>query len=82
MAQTMTRVDQNAYLYCFAYAETGKRASLGAYHGEELKFLSDSFPSDWEHVGKLLPQLVYFFLRLTIYEERYGRREGKLRATV
>jgi hypothetical protein len=26
----------------------GKRAPLGAYHGEELMFLSDSFPSDWE----------------------------------
>jgi carboxylesterase type B len=22
---------------------------LGAHHGEELKFLSDSFPDDWEH---------------------------------
>jgi para-nitrobenzyl esterase len=49
MAQSMTRVGQKAYLYCFTYAETGKRAPLGAYHGEELKFLSDSFPSDWEH---------------------------------
>jgi para-nitrobenzyl esterase len=49
MAQAMTRVGQKGYLYEFSYAETGKRASLGAYHGEELKFLSDWFPADWEH---------------------------------
>jgi len=49
MAQAMTRVGQSAYLYHFTYAETGKRALLGAYHGVELTFLSDSFPSDWEH---------------------------------
>lgn len=33
----------------FTYVETGKRASLGAYHGLELKFLSREFPHDWEH---------------------------------
>ena len=49
MAQAMTRAGQPAYLYCFTYAESGKRAHLGADHGEELKFLSDSFPADWEH---------------------------------
>ena len=49
MARAMARTGERAYLYYFTYAETGKRASLGAYHGEELKFLSDSFPSDWEH---------------------------------
>ena len=49
LAQAMARAGQKAYLYYFTYAETGKRADLGAYHGEELTFLSDSFPSDWEH---------------------------------
>ncbi len=49
LAQAMTRAGQKAYLYYFTYAETGKRAQLGAYHGEELKFLSNSFPSDWQH---------------------------------
>jgi para-nitrobenzyl esterase len=49
VARAMTRMGQNAYLYYFTYAEKGKRAYLGAYHGEELKFLSDSFPDDWEH---------------------------------
>ena len=49
MARTMTDSGQKAYLYYFTYAEKGKRAHLGAYHGEELKFLSDSFPDDWEH---------------------------------
>jgi hypothetical protein len=42
----MTRANQKAYLYYFTYAETGKRAHLGAYHGEELQFQSDSFPAD------------------------------------
>jgi para-nitrobenzyl esterase len=42
---------QRAYLYYFTYADTGKRARLGAHHGEELFFLTDSFPSDWEHAS-------------------------------
>jgi para-nitrobenzyl esterase len=49
MARAMTRVGQRAYLYDFSFVETGKRASLGAYHGMELKFLSNSFPANWEH---------------------------------
>jgi para-nitrobenzyl esterase len=49
MVLAMTHVGQKAYLYSFTYRETGKRAPLGAYHGEELQFLSDSFPTDWEH---------------------------------
>jgi len=49
MARAMTSAGQKAYLYRFTFSETGKRAQLGAYHGEELRFLSDSFPSDWEH---------------------------------
>lgn len=49
MARAMARVGEKAYLYYFTYAETGKRAALGAYHGEELTFLSDSFPTDWGH---------------------------------
>jgi para-nitrobenzyl esterase len=51
LAQTMAYRGQNAYLYLFTYAEKGKRAKLGAYHGEELYFLSNSYPSDWEHDG-------------------------------
>jgi para-nitrobenzyl esterase len=49
MARALTRAGQKAYLYHFTYAETGKRAPLGAYHGEELSFLSGSFPDGWEH---------------------------------
>jgi para-nitrobenzyl esterase len=49
MAQAMTSAGQKAYLYYFTYAESGTRAHLGAYHGEELQFLCDSFPADWEH---------------------------------
>lgn len=51
MARNMKRAGQRAYLYYFKYVESGKRAKLGAYHGEELKFLSDSFPDDWQHDG-------------------------------
>jgi para-nitrobenzyl esterase len=49
MARSMTRAGQRAYLYSFTYVETGKRTPLGAYHGQELKFLSGEFPNDWEH---------------------------------
>jgi para-nitrobenzyl esterase len=49
MARAMARVGQKGYLYECSYAEMGKRAPLGAYHGVELNFLSDSFPGDWEH---------------------------------
>ncbi|MGC2108488.1 MAG: carboxylesterase family protein [Candidatus Korobacteraceae bacterium] len=49
MARSMRHAGQNAYLYYFTYAETGKHAHLGAYHGLELEFLSNSFPPDWEH---------------------------------
>jgi para-nitrobenzyl esterase len=49
MAKATARSGQKAFLYYFTFAENGKRAHLGAYHGEELYFLADSFPSDWEH---------------------------------
>lgn len=49
LARAMTRAGESAYLYYFTFAETGKRASLGAYHGEELNFLSNIFPGDWQH---------------------------------
>jgi hypothetical protein len=39
---------KKAYLCDFSFAETGKRAPLGAYHGEELYLLSNSFPADWQ----------------------------------
>src|SRR5271157_3246032 len=32
--------------------------------------------------GELLPQLIYFCLRLAVYKERYGWRKGVVRATV
>lgn len=47
MAQAMARIGEPAFLYLFTWTETGKRARLGAYHGEELAFLSDTFPHDW-----------------------------------
>ena len=48
MARAMTRAGVKAYLYYFSYVDAGKRSALGAFHGEELSFLSDSFPSDWK----------------------------------
>jgi para-nitrobenzyl esterase len=47
MARSMTRAQQPAYLYLLTWIESGKRASLGAHHGEELPFLDDAYPSNW-----------------------------------
>ena len=47
MAQALARIGQRTYLYRLSYRPTGPRAALGAFHGEELYFLSDSFPPDW-----------------------------------
>ena len=52
IAQAMARAGVKSYLYYFTYVNPGKRARLGAHHGEELFFLSDSFPSDWERTDK------------------------------
>jgi para-nitrobenzyl esterase len=49
VSRAMTHANEKAYLYYFTYSETGKRAKLGAYHGEELMFLSNVFRPDWEH---------------------------------
>lgn len=48
LAQAMTKAGAKSYLYYFTYAGAGTRARLGAHHGEELFFLTGSFPSDWE----------------------------------
>jgi para-nitrobenzyl esterase len=47
MARAMTRAGKPAYLYLLTWIQTGKRASLGAYHCEELPFLDDAYPSSW-----------------------------------
>jgi para-nitrobenzyl esterase len=47
MARAMTRAQQPAYLYLLTWTQTGKQASLGAHHGEELPFLDDAYPSNW-----------------------------------
>jgi para-nitrobenzyl esterase len=49
MAVNAVRSGQPAYLYNFIFAESGKRASLGAHHGLELNFLADAYPPDWQH---------------------------------
>jgi para-nitrobenzyl esterase len=47
MARAMTRAQQPTYLYLLTWIQTGKRASLGAHHGEELPFLDNAYPSNW-----------------------------------
>ena len=47
IAASTARAQQPAYLYLLTWIETGKRASLGAHHGEELPFLDDAYPSNW-----------------------------------
>lgn len=49
IAQAMTQAGVRPYLYYFTFVDPGKRSRLGAHHGEELFFLSDSFPTDWQH---------------------------------
>jgi para-nitrobenzyl esterase len=51
IAQAMTRAGAPSYLYYFTYVDPGLRARLGAHHGEELFFLTGSFPGDWEHTS-------------------------------
>jgi para-nitrobenzyl esterase len=46
-ARSMTRAGQRAYLYYFTYPATGKLASLGAFHGEELMVLSGGYWKGW-----------------------------------
>ena len=60
IAQAMAKAGEKAYLYYFTYADPGTRSRLGAHHGEELFFLSDSFPSDWNQTekGKSLEELM------------------------
>ena len=50
MARAMSRIGEPAYLYRFTWADGGQRAKLGACHGEELYFVSDTFPRDWTYV--------------------------------
>ena len=47
IARAMTRAQQPAYLYLLTWIQSGKHASLGAHHGEELPFLDDAYPSNW-----------------------------------
>ena len=52
IAQAMAKAGVKSYLYYFTYVDPGKRSRLGAHHGEELFFLSNSFPSDWKPTGE------------------------------
>ena len=52
IAQATTKAGEKSYLYYFTFVDPGKRSRLGAHHGEELFFLSDSFPTDWEHTNE------------------------------
>jgi para-nitrobenzyl esterase len=47
MAKSMSRIHEPAFLYLFTWRQSGKSSELGAYHGEELAFLDDSFPNSW-----------------------------------
>lgn len=60
IAQAMNRFGMKSYLYYFTYVDPGKRSRLGAHHGEELFFVSDSFPADWQRTDadQLLGELM------------------------
>ncbi len=47
LAAETARIHQPAYLYHFTYAGQGPFAALGAFHAEELMFLSQHFWTSW-----------------------------------
>jgi para-nitrobenzyl esterase len=47
LANDISRAGQRAFLYHFTYAGTGKFAALGAFHSEELMFLSRKYWTSW-----------------------------------
>jgi para-nitrobenzyl esterase len=49
MATEMARAQQRAYLYHFTYVGQGPFEALGAFHSEELMFLSGRFWTSWVH---------------------------------
>jgi para-nitrobenzyl esterase len=52
IAHAMSKAGVTSYLYYFTYVDPGKRSRLGAHHGEELFFLTNEFPDDWQHTGR------------------------------
>src|SRR6185437_15707498 len=51
-AAAMSRTSANSYLYYFTYSDPRDGGRLGAHHGEELFFLSSSFPDGWQPTNK------------------------------
>jgi para-nitrobenzyl esterase len=47
LAKQMEQSGQKAFLYRFTYVGAGKFASLGAFHSEELMFLSGHYWTSW-----------------------------------
>ena len=47
LAAETARIQQPAYLYHFTYAGRGPFAALGAFHAEELMFLSQRYWTSW-----------------------------------
>jgi para-nitrobenzyl esterase len=47
LAAETTRIHQPAYLYHFTYTGQGPFAALGAFHAEELMFLSQRYWTSW-----------------------------------
>jgi para-nitrobenzyl esterase len=47
LAAETARIHQPAYLYHFTYAGQGPFAALGAFHAEELMFLSQHYWTSW-----------------------------------
>jgi para-nitrobenzyl esterase len=48
LATETARIHQPAYLYHFTYAGQGPFAALGAFHAEELMFLSQHYWKSWQ----------------------------------
>jgi para-nitrobenzyl esterase len=50
-AKAMSRAGQRVYFYNFSFVNSGFLRGLGAFHGEELQFLSGAFRSPWVHTS-------------------------------
>ena len=51
-AVAMSGAGAKSYLYNFTYSDPRDGGRLGAHHGEELFFLSNSFPDGWQPTNK------------------------------
>ena len=66
LAAETARIHQPAYLYHFTYVGQGPFAELGAFHAEELMFLSQHYWTSWVHTSddaRVFAALIGYWVR-------------------